>query len=408
MSQTKFLCIFLVLIFQTKLSLAQKLNDYLNDAVREINLEKSIDLRVQELSHQRDAVGLLENPSIGLEYGRVKNTGISGSLVGATVEQALPLNGRLGLSEDKVSEEIKRAKITGGWKVNQFRSEVLESFLMLWLEREKIGHAQHRIQDLQILRKYLSTRKFSSPQQKSDAYLIKKKIEEIEFQLNQDRFQEKKLKALLETLTQKEIKSFDIVLKENMSLNSYFQKILGSDDEIRELRKSIKNTADLSLKQEERKWIPDLRVGYAYQKENVPGGNLSHAIGLSFTIPLFDTGRKQADQVKAQMRVNEARWQAQDLRRVSQIGSLKERFDYYSKIASGSLKDKENGHLKELKKIKSYFLKGLINAQTYLDTEEISHDLHYRQVNARKEIVKVFIDASTLVGKEFNLNEVIL
>lgn len=407
MFRNLFLFLFLILL-QTSLSHAQSLGEYLNYAVQETELESSVDLRINELSRQKEAAGLLENPSVGLEYGRVKNTGITGSLVGATVEQSLPINGRLGLNKDKVSEEIKQAKISGGWKVNQFRGEVLENFLFLWLEREKISHAKHRIQDLQILRKYLSTRKFTSPQQKSDAYLIKKKIEEIEYQLNQDSYQEKRLKKVLESLTQREIKEFQIPLKSTSVLDSYLNEILGSNSKIEEFRRSIKNKDLLSLKQQERKWIPDLNVGYAYQKENVPGGNLSHAIGLSFSIPIFNSGKKQADQVRAQMRVREAQWLIQDAKRKSQVGALLERFRYYSRIASGSLKESEKEHGKELRKIKNYFLKGLINAQTYLDAEEISHDLHYRQVNATQEVVKVFIDASALVGKDFELNEVLL
>lgn len=107
------------------------------------------------------------------------------------------------------------------------------------------------------------------------------------------------------------------------------------------------------------------------------------------------------------MRVNKARWKREDLKRQAQARALRERFEYFLKLGGGSLYAKEVSHQKELKRIKDYFLKGLINAQTYLDAEEINHDLHYRQVNAKKEIVQVLIDTSLTFGKEIKISEVL-
>lgn len=402
----KFTFLFLSIVCSQTLW-SQSLSEYVDKAISNTDILTQNESHLKELSYQKDAAGLLENPSVGFEYGRVKNTGISGSLVGATVEQGIPLNGRLGLSEDKISEEMHKQKIVGNWQVDKLRAEVLENFLVLWLEREKISHAKHRIKDLKILRQYLSNRKFTSPQQKSDAYLIKKKVEEIEFQLHQNTYREKEVKRVLEGLTQEKIGYYEITLRSEDPLRKLFEEIIKESEVIQEYRKAVQKQSDLSLKQEERKWIPDMTLGYSYQKENVPGGNLSHAVGINFSIPIFNSGSVQANQVRAKMRVNKARWKREDLKRQAQARALRERFEYFLKLGGGSLYAKEVSHQKELKRIKDYFLKGLINAQTYLDAEEINHDLHYRQVNAKKEIVQVLIDTSLTFGKEIKISEVL-
>lgn len=387
---------------------AGPLDGYITKAVENSHLMQRNSFQSQKLSIKKESSTLWKNPTIGLEYGRVKNTGINGSLLGATLEQSIPINGRLGLEADKVNEEIKQAKISGNWQLNEFKAEVVQNFLLLWLEREKISHAKHRVKDLAILRKYLTNRKFSSPQQKSDAYLIKKKIDEIEYQLQENSYREMKLKKALGSLTGEEIGNFQLKLRSKDKIIPFFDSFIKEARSIEEYRKSQLRKSELSLKQQDRKWIPNIGLGYAYQKENVPGGNLSHAIGLNFSIPIFDTGRSGADEVRADIRVQKAKWELQDLRRGSKVESLKERLRYHINLAGGPLEKKEIQHEKELRKIKNYFLKGLINAQTYLDTEEISHELHYRQVNALTQVINVFVDASLLTGKEFELKEVIL
>lgn len=399
----------LLLLFSFSSNLqAQSLSTYIELAVDASSLKIINEERQKKLSFAKETAGLWENPSVGFEYGQVKNTGITGSLVGATIEQSVPIQGNRFLDKQSAQEKIHQSKILGEWQINEFKAEILKNFLMLWVEREKITHAKHRVNDLAVLRNYLANRKFSSPQQKSDAYLIKKKIEEIEYQLKENSFMARRLEKALSQYTRTEIKNFTINLKNKNELIESFEKVLKGSPKINELRESLKKDTKIALKKQKRQWIPNLNLGYAYQKENVPGGNLSHAVGLSFSLPIFNTGNSQVDEVKAQMRIQEAKWNLEDMKRQSQIRVLKERFEYNISLAGGPLKEKETAHEKELKRIKAFFLKGLINAQTYLDTEEISHDLHYRQVRAVQEVIETYVDASLFLGKEFELKKVIL
>lgn len=386
---------------------AETLDFYLDEVLQNSGIEKQNQARIRSLNFQKEATGLLDNPSIGLEYGRVKNTGITGSQVGASISQNLPINGKLGLRKDGVQEVIHQAEIENKWTKNEFKAKFLKEFLKLWLAREKISHAKHRIEDLGVLRKYLTNRKFSSPQQKSDAYLINKKIEEIEFKLKENFFQQKRLEGLLEKFAEKKIGAFEINLKEDSVIQDIFDDLISKTDSVQEYRSSLSKKSDLSLREQTRNWIPDLEVSYSYQKENVPGGNLGHAVGLSFSVPIFNAGKTRAEEVRAKMILQKAKWNYEDLQRESRLVELREKFKFYSLLSSGSLEQKEKVHLRELEKIKGYFLKGLINAQSYLDAEEISHDLHDRKVNAIAEVINVFTEASLETGNSFRLKEVL-
>ncbi len=386
---------------------AETLDFYLDEVLKNSGIEHQNQARIRSLIFKKETMILLDNPSIGFEYGRVKNTGITGSQVGASISQNLPINGKLGLRENGAQEVIHQAKIENKWTKNEFKAKFLKEFLNLWLVREKISHAKHRIDDLGVLRKYLTNRKFSSPQQKSDAYLINKKIEEIEFKLNESFFQKKRLEGFLEKIAEKKIGDFEIKLKENKKIQDIFESLVSKVDSVQEYRASVSRKSELSLKEQGRKWIPDLEVRYSYQKENVPGGNLGHAVGFSFNIPIFDTGRTRAEEVRAKMIVQKARWSYEDLQRKSHLVELREKFKYFLNLSSGSLEEKEENHKRELKKIKDFFLKGLVNAQSYIEAEEISHDLHYRKVNAVAEIINVFAEASLETGNGFHLKEVL-
>lgn len=387
---------------------AESLPHYVEKAIQSSGLKQQYVNQLREISFRKKNIGQLENPTIGFEYGRVKNTGITGSLVGATIEQNLPINGRLGLRERGEDEAALQTSFENQWSLNEYKAQLIQTFLALWIQREEISHAKHRIEDLAVLRSYLTSRKFSSPQQKTNAYLIKKKIEEMEYILFENAHLKKKLEETLSALTETTIDNFDLRLKSPKVLKEVFSRITVTSSSIKNFRDSVLKKNNYSLEEYKRKWIPDLRVGYSYQKENVPGGNLGHAIGINFDIPLFDTGKNKSDELRAKRRVLEASWSLKDLQRQSSLSALKEKFSYYLKLSGGSLKEKERIHQKELKKIKDYFLKGLINAQAYLDTEEISHDLHYRQVNAIREIVNVFVESSLETGKDFDLKEVLL
>lgn len=80
-------------------SFSQSLGDYVEKAVENSHIKQTHKLGTEELKHKKEVVGLWQNPSVSLEYGRVKNTGITGSQVAASIEQQLPINGSLGLNK---------------------------------------------------------------------------------------------------------------------------------------------------------------------------------------------------------------------------------------------------------------------------------------------------------------------
>lgn len=403
----KLLRIFIITFPLSFSSAAENLETYVQSIIKNSPLIETNRLKIEELKQLHKIEGLPENPNLGIEYGRVKNTGISGSQVGFSIQQSLNINGAKKINQNSIQEEIKQQKIQNSWQMQQFKNEITNYLIALWVERKKISHAKHRINNLKILRTYLSSRKFSTPQQKSDAYLIRKKIEEVEHQLNASVHLEMQIHSLLKEMNGNDINHFDILLKDQNLLIKFFQDFTSSYEKIVEIRNSKRRQLKLLSQNAQRKWIPDLNLGYSYQKENVPGGNLGHAVGINFSIPLFNSGKAETLQIQSKLQRQESLWQYEDLKKRSELASLKERLTYFSTLASHSLKLKEQDHRQELKNVRDYFLKGLINAQTYLETEDLGHNQYHRYLNSHREVIQVFLDATLLTGNSVSLKEVL-
>ena len=138
-------------------------------------------------------------------------------------------------------------------------------------------------------------------------------------------------------------------------------------------------------------------LSYGYEKENVPGGNLGHAAGIGFSVPIFDWGQERASAEKARKISRSYEWKKKDLERSALQKQVKESFLFnLNYVKQGSLMSQEEKHKEELEKLKGFFMKGLINAQSFLDAEEMNHDLHFRFLLARVNLLTSYYDLCSL------------
>lgn len=397
--------IFLLLSYPTWVFAGTKLEDYAEATINNIGLDEKSRLEINYLENQKITSQKLDNPEVSWELGRVENTGIVGNVVGASVSQSLPVNGVRGLRGDEVQEEIEQKKIVQGWGRQEFKHKIMNTFLSLWLEREKVEHSHHRLKNLSVVKNFLTNRKFSSPQAKSDAYIVQKKVEDLSFRLDNDTAEMKRLEEYLKKLTGKEQLPFEVQLKDKETILKVFQNTFKRGDSIENLKDSELRQSDLRVIQKERKWVPDVNLSLNYQKENFPGGNFGHSVAVSFAIPLWDTGKSQANEERALKRIKAAEWKRLEIEMDSQNQDIKQRFNYYLDMAT-----RENVELhshKDLDKIKGYFLKGLVNVQTFLDAEDLNHELHFRKIFAVTQVLKLLLEAAQLNKNEISLNKVL-
>ena len=254
--------LYISLLLSLSLSYVQgaSLGEYIENTVSNHFYDKQLEAKLNELEQEKNSALLRENPELSLSYGRVKNTGITGSSVGINLSQSFSISGEKDLMAQAIEERMKQEEFNLVVKKEELRKKMMAQYLKLWVLREKVGHTEHRIKDLEIIKKYLRNRAFSSPQQQSDAYLIKKKIEEIEYELQISRYEARKNEEVLKVLAGAQSIPFELEFKNKESLITAFEDYVGDEENIHQKRKSQGKQADLTINQYERGWIPDLTL----------------------------------------------------------------------------------------------------------------------------------------------------
>lgn len=334
---------------------------------------------IRQESHAYDAqvrqAGTLANPNVLLQLGQIESGGPRGDVIDITLTQPLPWFGKRQALIEK-QESLKKLGLLEG-KQSELGLEhyVLRLALRIAALKELTGHAMERRRRFELLRQSLIARPQLSPIQRVEQGLIENQLRVLERGIV---MLESEHRTLSRTLTHWLGREFELELDWSRppvigKLEDWEQKLIAESPEYKR-RQFNQESLQAELKSAELQSYPDWQFGVNYRQEQLaPQNNFYHAV-VGLTLPLFDRGQHHEQRLRAEMKVNEARFSLTQLRLKEQLVSAFERAQSQIRLMKTFNMELINKSERQFKEAENEFRKGRIDAPTFLATDNQIHE----------------------------------
>jgi outer membrane protein TolC len=363
-------------------------------------------LNVQADEQLVDASTAWQNPIVHMENQKGDdNTAAPINNLKVMASQTLPSPFTQGIKKDLAKIDLA---ISNHHLEDQTLQAQLNSYKWIYeynVSRQLIQVMERRIARLQLIRKYIATRHYLSPQKRSEAFIVENRIIAIEKDLNAARASEEYLWQRLNVLLKWENKAtfpnFWIVKNLTLNKQELLEKSTRDNHDIEfsqlELRKN-----QSQRKLESRQALPDVMLSAANTKglHNNPEDN--NTIGLTVTMPLFNWNRHRTR--AADYRV-EAAERKETLTRQEVALTFEKVYSQYlvnqeflKKYPVGSQKKLED----QIQNITDSFKKGQVDLITYFEVDNTHYERVHQTFMIQLEYASNLADLSLLSGELFN------
>lgn len=385
--------------------------EHLNNATKHYRDSEIFETQIKISDQKAKIESKWDNPDINLDYGRLENSGNRGSSYAIGFEQKADLFGLKNLIKTLGKENIEMLRVekemTDAFRFNE------ETFHWLYLkvENDRFKFLRHFNDQLNLVLKYLNTKKFISHQGRATAFLIKNKAKHLFILESQTKaivqngmsyfnYRESvgRVKDLLKDLE-------STYWQEDAFVSEKFYHMINDDSLIK--KESEIHEREINLQEKITKSLGkgDIAFRYEHFKENVPGGNTGHNIGLTYSIPLYSGASDYNLMSNFQKKYNELKHEKVIGLKRMRINQIKNEFT--------SILERKNSIQKleqvksEFAELKNLFIKGSIDISSFLDSIDVLKEQMNLISSLRIELLKLYTEAATINGTMVNLNNIL-
>jgi outer membrane protein TolC len=346
------------------------------------------------------------NPVVHVENQKgVDNTDspINNLKIGAS--QALPSPFTQGLKKEIAQMDLAISK---HHLEDQLLHAQLNAYRWIYeynVAREMISLMERRIARLQMIRKYISTRPYLSPQKRSEAFIVENKIVAIEKDLSSARASEEflwqRLNVLLKWENKKTFPNFWIAKNLPLNKGELLDKALKNNHEIEFSQLELKKNQS-QRKLESRQALPDVMLSAAATRGRQGNPENNDTLGVSVSLPLFNWNRNRTR--AADSHVESAAKKEALTRQEVALGFEKVysqyliNQDYLLKYPIEMQKKLED----QMMKITENFKRSQVDLITYFEVDMTHYERLQQTYMIQAEYASNLADLSLLTGELFN------
>ena len=319
--------------------------------------------------------GTLSNPNLMLQLGQIESAGSRGDVIDVTLTQPLPWFGKRQAVIEKQESQKKLVLLEGKQSELTLEHYVLRLALRIAALKELTGHAIERRRRFELLRQSLLARPQLSPIQRVEQGLIENQLRVLERGIV---MLESEQRTLTRTLHNWLGQEFELKLDwtrppEIGALQDWEDRLIAESPEYKR-RQFTQDGLQAELKAAELQSYPDWQLGMNYRQEKLaPQNNFYHAV-IGLTLPLFDRGQHQEAKLRAEMRVNEARFSLTQLRIKEELVTAYEKAQSQIRLMKTFNMGLIHKSERQFKEAEKEFRKGRIDAPTFLATDDQIHE----------------------------------
>lgn len=376
------------------------------------SVEQSLSVQSQELetASQKSLVEASDawaNPQILLETQRGDdNMGDSINNYRVTLLQPLNLPWRL---------RLKRKMAQSQWAISQHHSEdqalatqvnMMKSIFEYSAKNQVLKALQEREKRFQMIQKYITTRKYLSPQKSAEALIVANKVAVIQKDIAVARAHLQhvwnKMNVLLKWSQRETFPEYKISIPAQLSREELMGKLETQNHDV-ELSHLEYELAERTYKFESwQKW-PDISLAASQIKGRAGNPEDNYSLGVNISIPVFNLNRSKTKAAEFNV---QSSGKKQQLVKQEVLLSFEEAYEHY-KVLKEFFGEYSSTKLPKLQKdmdaVTQGFKRGQVDLLTYFEADASVFERIQQSWTLQSEYVNAIADLSFLTGEILNL-----
>lgn len=351
-----------------------------------------------------------ENPRLAFQMGQKDSPGPDSGLTwGVNLSQPFAAPGERSALSDMAESQTTALQARIEKQMQQVKKQAVLSAYRYLAAVEKVRHANERVGRLRLVKKYLYSRPFVSPQNIAEKQIVEEKLRMMQLHLKETRLEVDRIWSELNLFLNLEKK---VELKLSWSLpftereNIDYKQITRQAEQNNRVLKSLKaayaaSQAETGLNRA-RAW-PSYSLSAYYNEEPAGGTERFYGGGITFALPLLNrnsdgitAAEKKSEAASFRLNYYRKRLRVEAERLINEYRLHREAAEQFSFDRISSLE-------RDMKKIDAGFRKGRVELMTYLETDEIIHESITESYEARLRLIDsglnlVIFEGRSVVG----------
>ena len=378
---------------------------------RALSKSKLIEVEIAKIEQAKGSqlqAGLWDNPLIDLMGGphnrRDQNSLTNGTDIRLRISQNIALTNRFKTAKEIESQNILIREYNTKLAKQKIYNDVI---YLIYAFKQTIIHTEHlkkRYERFSLIRQYLNSHPFYSPQKKIERELIQSTLLDIQ-------------KERLETLTQKELvwKQLNLYLDLDKEIDleiSWFNKGIDLNKNVLVSKMHSNNIALLIQETEvnrvklEKKLAtknrhPDIQLGLNYEEQNYNDKANEKFVGAQIVVPIPIYNRNQGNIKQKDYEQKAILTQFEYLKKYldSQLDIKFTEYNNKKAVLNIYNLNLENFSEQRMEFADKEFKKGRIDVLTYLAKEKSASDLHENIYEAQVKFIQTYLELLMLSGE---------
>lgn len=346
------------------------------------------------------------NPQFGIVAGQKDSpTGDSGLTWGINLSQPFAAFGeREALKKLAYNQTLSHKK-----RIKLQLQQVQKTAILLAYHHlaaaEKIKHADKRVARLELLKRFLYSRPFISPQKDAEKQIVEEKLRMMQLHLEETKIEYNRswseLNAFLHLVDRVDL-SLDwripVTRFKNLNKDEVVKNAMTGNYTMAALRAEIEaNKAEANLN-EARAW-PEYALSAYYNQEPSSGTERFYGAGITFALPVWN---RNSDGIEAANKKSEAallRLKYFEKQMAAQAEQLISRYNLFARTAEQLSFEHIDRLENNMKRLDQGFRKGRVELLTYLEVDETIHDSITETYQNQINLIESGIDLLLFEGR---------
>lgn len=371
-------------------------------ALKNNSLLRSFEMEAKSKDQLSEQSGAWDNPTLEVETENKKESAGETKSIRYRISQTLYLPGKFSKKQQISKGEAEAAKINLASAELQFRSLILNLIYEFKASKEKLGHAQERLERFKTVEGFLRSRVFVAPQKRAEASIVGGRLIVLQKELYHIQAKTEnlwnELNSYLKMSSEPQIRMTWFSKGPTLSEKELLAELLATNLDLKRQDVKIGQSKTEAELTDIESW-PSLTVSGSYADGSGFNPEKIYGLGISFPLPVFNSNRaaRMASGIKfkaEEERLNHIKDQARrELR--SAILNLE-----LAKKSVAGLPVKKIEYLeKAIQETDRGFKRGQVDLLTYLEADS----QHFASLSAilesQLDLVRSLCDLQILTGK---------
>lgn len=376
-------------------------NQLVEMAIKNSSLTKSYDLDAKAKDKLSEQAGAWDNPTFEIGTENKKESGGETRSMRYGLSQTLYMPGKFSTREKIFKSEAEIAKFEAASIELKIRGLVLNLIYEFKASKEKMNHAQERLERFKTVQGFIQSRVFAAPQKKAEASIVTGKLIVLQKELfhiqakTENIWNELNSYLKLNSIPEIQLDWF----KKGPSLNrqEVSNLLVANNLELKKQDAKLaqsKNEVDLASLES---W-PGLTVSGSYSDGSGFSPEKIYGLGVSLPLPIFNSNRsvRSASEFRSKAEVERLNFLKEQT--LKELNSAFLSFELAKKSVVGLPVKKIDDLEKAITETDKGFKRGQVDLLTYLEADSQHFESLSAILEAQLDLVKSISDLQILTG----------